>query len=101
MAKYENILQAIGRTPLIRLRRIGADIASPIYAKVESLNPGGSVKDRVGFAMVEAAEKAGLLKPGGTLATFCCSHHVDSGTFQDVILSAAYDTRHVLRRVAT
>jgi 23S rRNA (cytosine1962-C5)-methyltransferase len=42
-----------------------------------------------------------LLKPGGTLATFCCSHHVDIGTFQDVILSAAYDTRHVLRRVAT
>ena len=67
MARYENILQAIGRTPLIRLRRIGADIASTIYAKVESLNPGGSVKDRVGFAMVEAAEKAGLLKPGGTI----------------------------------
>ena len=42
-----------------------------------------------------------LLKPGGVLATFCCSHHVDTMTFQDVILSAAYDTRHVLRRVAT
>ena len=42
-----------------------------------------------------------LLKPGGTLATFCCSHHVDTATFQDVILSAAYDTRHILRRVAT
>jgi 23S rRNA (cytosine1962-C5)-methyltransferase len=42
-----------------------------------------------------------LLKPGGTLATFCCSHHVDIVTFQDVILSAAYDTRHILRRVAT
>ena len=42
-----------------------------------------------------------LLKTGGTLATFCCSHHVDTTTFQDVILSAAYDTRHVLRRVAT
>ena len=41
-----------------------------------------------------------LLKPGGTLATFCCSHHVDTTTFQDVILSAAYDTRHVLRRTA-
>jgi cystathionine beta-synthase len=67
MARYESILQAIGRTPLVRLRRIGADIASPIYAKVESLNPGGSVKDRVGWAMVEAAEKAGLLKPGGTI----------------------------------
>src|ERR1700758_5868077 len=67
MAKYENILQAIGRTPLIRLRRIGAGIRSPIYAKVELLNPGGSVKDRVGLAMIEAAEKAGLLKPGGTI----------------------------------
>ncbi len=42
-----------------------------------------------------------LLKSGGTLATFCCSHHVDAGLFQDVILSAAFDTRHVLRRVAT
>ena len=48
MARYENILQAIGHTPLVRLRRIGADVASLIYAKVESLNPGGSVKDRVG-----------------------------------------------------
>ena len=42
-----------------------------------------------------------LLKPGGVLATFCCSHHVDASTFQDVILSAAYDARHILRRVAT
>jgi 23S rRNA (cytosine1962-C5)-methyltransferase len=42
-----------------------------------------------------------LLKTGGTLATFCCSHHVASGLFQDVILSAAFDTRKVLRRVAT
>jgi 23S rRNA (cytosine1962-C5)-methyltransferase len=42
-----------------------------------------------------------LLKPGGTLATFCCSHHVDARTFQDVILSAAFDCRRVLRRVAT
>ena len=42
-----------------------------------------------------------LLKAGGTLATFCCSHHVDAATFQDVILSAAYDTRRILRRVAT
>jgi 23S rRNA (cytosine1962-C5)-methyltransferase len=42
-----------------------------------------------------------LLKPGGTLATFCCSHHVDAGLFQDTLLSAAFDTRHILRRVAT
>ena len=42
-----------------------------------------------------------LLKPGGTLATFCCSHHVDAGMFQAVILDAAYDARRILRRVAT
>jgi 23S rRNA (cytosine1962-C5)-methyltransferase len=42
-----------------------------------------------------------LLKPGGTLATFCCSHHVGAELFQDSLLSAAYDTRHILRRVAT
>ena len=67
MAKYENILQAIGHTPLVRLQRIGADIASPIYVKVEPMNPGGSGKDRVGLLMIEAAEKAGLLKPGSTI----------------------------------
>jgi 23S rRNA (cytosine1962-C5)-methyltransferase len=42
-----------------------------------------------------------LLKPGGVMATFCCSHHVDAGLFQDTVLSAAYDQRRVLRRVAT
>ena len=42
-----------------------------------------------------------LLRPGGTLATFCCSHHVHAGLFQDTVLSAAYDTRKVLRRVTT
>jgi len=67
MAQYSSILGAIGRTPLVRLNRIAADIASPIYAKVEFLNPGGSVKDRIGLAMVEAAEREGLLKPGGTI----------------------------------
>jgi cystathionine beta-synthase len=67
MAEYGNILGAIGRTPLIRLNRMVANVASPIYVKVETLNPGGSVKDRIGLAMVEAAEKVGLLKPGGTI----------------------------------
>ena len=67
MARYSNILQAVGRTPLVRLERLGAGLASPLYAKVESLNPGGSVKDRVGLLMIEEAEKAGLLKPGGTI----------------------------------
>jgi cystathionine beta-synthase len=63
----DNILGAVGRTPLVRINRIAADVATPIYAKVESLNPGGSVKDRVGMAMVEEAERLGLLRPGGTI----------------------------------
>jgi cystathionine beta-synthase len=67
MAKYDNVLQAIGRTPLIRLNRIGADLPSPIYVKFEAMNPGGSIKDRVGLRMIDEAEKAGLLKPGGTI----------------------------------
>lgn len=67
MASYGNILQAIGRTPLIRLNRIAADVASPVYIKAEFLNPGGSIKDRIAVAMIEAAEREGLLQPGGTI----------------------------------
>ncbi|MEI8206061.1 MAG: cystathionine beta-synthase [Kiritimatiellales bacterium] len=67
MSQYKNILQVTGRTPLIRLNRITADITSPIYVKAEMLNPGGSVKDRVGLAMIEAAEREGRLKLGGTI----------------------------------
>lgn len=67
MAVYNNILGAIGRTPLIRLNRIAAGVSSPIYVKAEFLNPGGSIKDRIGVAMIEAAEKEGLLKKGGTI----------------------------------
>ena len=67
MARLENVLQAIGRTPLIRLNNITRGCKSPIYVKVEYLNPGGSVKDRIGLAMVEAAERDGSLKPGGTI----------------------------------
>ena len=67
MASYGNILQAIGRTPLIRLNRVAADVASPVYIKAEFLNPGGSIKDRIAVAMIEAAEREGLLQPGGTI----------------------------------
>lgn len=67
MATYETVLQAIGRTPLIQLNQITQNITSTIYAKVESLNPGGSTKDRIALAMIEAAEKQGLLQPGGTI----------------------------------
>jgi len=65
--EFNNILEAIGKTPLIRLNRIAKDIKSEIYVKLEYLNPGGSVKDRIGLAMIGAAEKEGLLKPGGTI----------------------------------
>jgi cystathionine beta-synthase len=67
MAQHNNILGAIGRTPLVRLNNITKNIKSDIYVKAEFLNPGGSVKDRVGFKMVEAAERDGKLKPGGTI----------------------------------
>ncbi len=62
-----SILDAIGRTPLIKLNRLGAHLECNLYAKCEFLNPGGSVKDRIGLAMVDAAEKAGRIKPGDTL----------------------------------
>jgi cystathionine beta-synthase len=62
-----SILSTIGRTPLIPLRRLAAGLPARILAKVESLNPGGSIKDRVGVAMVEEAEGRGWLRPGGTI----------------------------------
>jgi cystathionine beta-synthase len=67
LAIYDNILSAIGRTPLVKLNRIAEGIDSALYVKVEFMNPGGSVKDRIGIAMIEAAEREGLLKPGGTI----------------------------------
>lgn len=64
----ESILDTIGHTPLVRLNRmLGGQVACDVYAKVEYLNPAGSVKDRVGLAIIEDAEKAGRLKPGGTI----------------------------------
>ncbi|HUU44722.1 MAG TPA: cysteine synthase family protein [Acidobacteriota bacterium] len=63
----ENILEAIGRTPIVRLRRIGADLPMPLFAKIEFLNPGGSVKDRMAVHIINKAEQEGRLKPGGTI----------------------------------
>src|SRR5205807_7432414 len=63
----DSILDAVGHTPLVRLHRITAGFRPTILAKVETLNPGGSVKDRIGLKMIEAAERQGLLKPGGTI----------------------------------
>jgi len=64
---YENILKTIAWTPLIRLSRVTAGIRTPVYAKAEFFNPGGSVKDRIGLPMIEAFERSGKLKPGGTI----------------------------------
>ena len=64
---YQNICQAIGRTPIVKLNRIGQDLPCELYAKCEFLNPGGSVKDRIGYHMVLMAEKEGRIKPGDTL----------------------------------
>ena len=62
-----SILESIGRTPLVRLNRVVEGLAAEIYVKCEFLNPGGSVKDRIGLELIEDAERRGLLRPGGTL----------------------------------
>ena len=67
MAVYNNIMETIGGTPLVRLNRLTEGKGATVLAKVESFNPANSVKDRIGKAIVEAAEKSGQLKPGGTI----------------------------------
>jgi cystathionine beta-synthase len=64
---YENVVELIGNTPLVRLNRVTDGTSATVLAKVEYLNPGGSVKDRIARKMVEAAEQQGLLAPGGTI----------------------------------
>ena len=64
---FDNILGTIGHTPLVRLNKIASEIEATVYAKVETFNPGHSIKDRMALKMIEDAEKAGLLKPGGTI----------------------------------
>ncbi len=65
--RYNNILEAIGHTPLVKLNRLTRDSKAQVYAKCDHLNPGGSVKDRIGVEMIDQAERQGLLKPGGTI----------------------------------
>ncbi len=64
---YDNVLETVGWTPLIRLNRVTRGIRTPVYAKAEFYNPGGSVKDRIGLPIIERAEREGALKPGGTV----------------------------------
>ncbi len=63
----DSILDTIGHTPLVALSRIGAGLAPRLVAKLETFNPGGSIKDRVAVALIEAAERDGRLRPGGTI----------------------------------
>ena len=64
---YDDVLQLIGWTPLIRLNKVTRGIRTPVYAKAEFFNPGGSIKDRIGGPIIEQAEREGRLKPGGTI----------------------------------
>src|SRR3954468_6996325 len=66
-AIHDSILDTIGATPLVRLSRLCPGVATPIVAKVEAFNPGGSIKDRVAVSLIEAAEREGRLRPGGTI----------------------------------
>ena len=65
--EYPNVLELVGQTPIVRLDRLSRDVPGELLAKLEFLNPGGSVKDRIGLAMIEAAERDGKLRPGGTI----------------------------------
>ena len=67
MTIYDSLLDAIGHTPLLRMNNIGRDLSCSLLGKLEMLNPGGSVKDRIGLRMIEQAERDGHLKPGGTI----------------------------------
>jgi cystathionine beta-synthase len=65
--KCNNILDAIGNTPLVRLNRVAKDVPCEVYVKADYMNPGGSIKDRIALSMIDEAERKGLLKPGGTI----------------------------------
>src|SRR6266705_2525412 len=75
---HDDVVAAIGRTPLVRLNHIGKETGATFYAKLEYLNPGNSVKDRIAVQMIEDAEKNGRLKPGGTIIE-CTSGNTGMG----------------------
>jgi len=74
----KNILETIGHTPIVQLNRVVDDISAKVVAKVETFNPGHSIKDRMAVSMVDAAEKEGKLKPGGTIIE-CTSGNTGMG----------------------
>jgi cysteine synthase A len=81
---HENILTTIGNTPVVKLNNIGSNLACELYAKCEFFNPGGSIKDRIGWSMVEDAEAKGRIKPGDTLI-----EPTSGNTGQGIALAAA------------
>ena len=64
---HNNVLECVGNTPLVRLNRLAADLQATLYAKLEYMNPGGSVKDRIAMQIIDDGERAGLLQPGSTI----------------------------------
>src|SRR5256714_12973997 len=64
---YNNILQTIGHTPMVKLNKVTEGIKATVLAKIETFNPGNSIKDRMALKMIEDAEKSGKIKPGGTI----------------------------------
>ena len=75
---YNNILETIGNTPMIKLNKVCADITAKVYAKVETFNPGNSIKDRMALKMIEVAENEGRLQQGGTIIE-CTSGNTGMG----------------------
>ena len=81
---YDTILDTIGNTPVVRINKVGNDLKCNLFAKCEFFNPGGSIKDRIGWKMVEDAEKSGRIKPGDTLI-----EPTSGNTGQGIALAAA------------
>ena len=81
---HENILTTIGNTPVVKMNKIGNDLQCELFSKCEFLNPAGSIKDRIGWRMVEDAEKSGRIKPGDTLI-----EPTSGNTGQGIALAAA------------
>ena len=81
---YNSILDVIGNTPIVKINKIAKNLNCNLFAKCEFFNPGGSVKDRIGWKMVEDAEKAGRIKPGDTLI-----EPTSGNTGQGIALAAA------------
>src|ERR1700682_5510635 len=72
---YESILDIVGNTPLVRLHKVAKGLKPMVLAKLEQLNPGGSVKDRIGLTMIEEAERTGQLRPGGKIIDATSGNH--------------------------